>query len=714
MRIIYFVLVSCLLLAKDGFSQSGVKAIHFFVAPTGKDQNPGTIEKPFATLQRARDEVRKSPFKRNVTVFLRGGTYSVKESCVFSATDSGHRTSPITYRNYVNEKVVFHGGIKLNNKAFKKVTDPKILEQLPVETHANVVEINLKKAGITDFGKLSQHGFAIPVRPASLELFFDGKPLDRARWPNTGTVAIGEVKDPGSNFRMGDTTQRGAEFVFEEPRTNRWKQTENIWIAGFFSNSWSDDHLQVKTIDTFNHLMKLVQPHLYSVQSTSTDKDKIRGFYVYNLLEEIDRPGEWFVDEKTGIMYLWPPSHIQNQTIEVSLFSDPFIKLEKTANLKFEGMIFECSRGMAIHIKDSENCIISSSNFHNLGTVAISMGSELQGGKLSSNPDGSPKREDTNHHRNRHILIDRCTIYSVGTGGIILTGGDRGNLIAGNNMVQNCEIHHFSRINNTYSPAVDVYGIGNVVRNNYIHDAPHEALSFLGNNHRIEFNHFQRLCTTAHDMGAVYTGRDPSSRGTIIRGNFFEDIRTSIYGSVCAIYFDDGSGGIEVNQNIFYQSSSPGKYKYGAIFIHGGGGSSFSDNIFIDCEQAFGNTPWGDAKWKEYVTSPLLKKRMFTDVDIKSEPYRKSYPELASAVDSINLQPRINQSTRSLFYGKGTFSTGTSYQHKSIWITQKDPGFVNVSKMDFRLKPNAAVFKQLPNFKTVAFEKIGIQKPNTK
>ena len=68
-----------LVLALPAFGQP------YYVAPTGNDANPGTLEKPFASLQRAQQAVRQKPG----TVFLRGGTYYLPETLVFTAQDSG-------------------------------------------------------------------------------------------------------------------------------------------------------------------------------------------------------------------------------------------------------------------------------------------------------------------------------------------------------------------------------------------------------------------------------------------------------------------------------------------------------------------------------------------------------------------------------------------------------------------------------------------------
>ena len=680
----------------------------FYVSPAGNDKNPGTMDQPLASLTGARDKIKALKNKSGTIVYFRGGSYAFSETCTFGQEDAGTISEPVTYRNYKDEAVFFTGGRTLNVVQFQPVKDKKILDRLPLESINKVQVIDLKAAGIISFGKLTQHGFGIPVQPAPLELFFNKKPVERAKWPNTGMVDIGDVTDEGSNFRKGDTTRRGAIFKYDFERAGRWKDLSNIWIAGLFSNAWSDDNLQIESIDFQHKTIKLKQPHLYGVKSTATDKHHVRGYYVYNLLEEIDLPGEWYLDESAAKLYFWPPASLSNATVEVSLLSKPFISLRNTAGIRFEGLSFECARGMGIFLNNTSNCTISNCVFKNLGTVAVSTGAELNGGKLLSNLDGSPKRQDTNFYTGSNNLIENCTIYQTGTGGVILSGGDRNKLLPANNKVSNCEFYNFSRINKTYSPAVDINGVGNIVSNCFIHDAPHEALSFLGNNHLIERNHFKQVCTETHDMGAVYTGRDPSCRGTKIINNFFEDIRSSTGGSVCSIYMDDGSGGTIINGNVFYKAATAGKYKFGAIFVHGGRDNVFSNNVFIECELAFGNSPWNNKKWANFVKSPLLRKSLYKDVNINSEIYKKAYPDLAQLADTSAGRPRVNSSDHSLFYGTGKFSSGKGYLHRDSLTTTTDPGFVNAAAKDFRLKPDAVVFTRLPGFKPIPFEKIGI------
>src|SRR4051794_35622361 len=79
-------------------------AAEWFVSPEGRDTNPGTLERPFATIARAREEARKA--RRDVgaiTVTLRGGTYELPDTLVFTEADSGAATSPVIFRAFEGE-----------------------------------------------------------------------------------------------------------------------------------------------------------------------------------------------------------------------------------------------------------------------------------------------------------------------------------------------------------------------------------------------------------------------------------------------------------------------------------------------------------------------------------------------------------------------------------------------------------------------------------
>ena len=76
-----------------------------YVSPAGDDTHPGTLQKPLATLEKARDVIRRHEDSRPVTVHLRGGNYLLRETLTFAAEDSGTQAAPIIYRAYQDETV---------------------------------------------------------------------------------------------------------------------------------------------------------------------------------------------------------------------------------------------------------------------------------------------------------------------------------------------------------------------------------------------------------------------------------------------------------------------------------------------------------------------------------------------------------------------------------------------------------------------------------
>jgi len=99
----------------------------YYVAPAGNDANPGTIGKPFASLQRAQAALRQ---KRG-TVYLREGTYYLPEPLIFTARDSGVKDAPVVFRPYQNEHAVLSGGVKLDNLVWEPWTNGIVQAKVP-------------------------------------------------------------------------------------------------------------------------------------------------------------------------------------------------------------------------------------------------------------------------------------------------------------------------------------------------------------------------------------------------------------------------------------------------------------------------------------------------------------------------------------------------------------------------------------------------------
>ena len=357
--------------------------------------------------------------------------------------------------------------------------------------------------------------------------------------------------------------------------------------------------------------------------------------------------------------------------------------------------------------------------FRNLGQVAVSIGkgivpfddlkhagtgtpaSRVLGSILAHQYDNTTfNREAGTGH-----LISGCHIYNTGTGGISLGGGDRLTLEKGNNRVENCLIHDFNRLDRSYKVGINIDGVGNVIRNCEIYNSPGSAIMLHGNEHLIEFNNIHHAVIDGDDMGAIYYGRDPSEFGNKVQYNFFHHIGNE-HGMIMAVYHDDGACGMEVTGNVFYKAGSR------TCMIGGGNDNVYNNNIFIDCPLAFhlDNRLQGWAK-SSLDKDGIFEKRL-TAVNYKNEPYSTAYPTLVNYFEDSPGLPKRNFINNTVFVNVGKIHNGKpewSYIGEKYEVTG-DPGFVDAENMDFELKPESEVFKQLPGFKAIPFSKIGLQK----
>ncbi|MGU9546037.1 right-handed parallel beta-helix repeat-containing protein [Bacillus cereus] len=104
----FIILILTLPTPAFALSHNNVSSItNYYVSPTGNDLNPGTLDQPFATIQKAADVA-----KQGSTVYIRGGSYNQK----VHVTSSGISGAPITFQNYQDEKVILDGStVKLED-----------------------------------------------------------------------------------------------------------------------------------------------------------------------------------------------------------------------------------------------------------------------------------------------------------------------------------------------------------------------------------------------------------------------------------------------------------------------------------------------------------------------------------------------------------------------------------------------------------------------
>jgi len=587
----------------------------FHVSPTGSDENAGPRTKTFATLEAARDAVRREIASRGrrkpITIWLHGGDYLRTNALELTSEDSGTPQAPIVWRAYRNETVRLLGGRKLSG--FQPVTDAAVLSRLEAGARDHVVQLDLRRLGITDFGEMKSRGFGRSTAVAHCELFYDHRPMTLARWPNEGEFEkiagypVGQRDEHGG--QLGPLTNG---FFYAGDRPRRWRDTGDLWVHGFWAYDWANSYEHVASLNVERRLVATAPPYgLYGFR-------KDQRFYFLNVLEELDTPGEWFLDRKTGVLYFWPPTVVADSSPPqssrntqkaggvfpsaatetlLSLLNQPLLKLTGVSNVTFRGLTLEATRANAVEISGGASNRIVGCLLRNLGDNGV----VINGGQGHG--------------------VEACDLIDTGDGGVQLNGGDRQTLTPAGHFVENCQFQRQGRWSKCYVPAILMTGVGMRVTHNLIHDHPHCAILYSGNDHLIAFNEIHHIALETGDVGAIYTGRDYTFRGNQIRNNFIHHTGGVGMGSM-GVYMDDCVSGTEVFGNVFYKV-------HWAMFIGGGRDHRVENNLFVDCDPAVRMDARGldqSPVWRDMVN--ITMRDRLTEVPLAL--YRSRYPELKS------------------------------------------------------------------------------------
>jgi parallel beta-helix repeat protein len=641
-------------------------------------------------LERARDSVRKmraEGSKIPIMVVLKPGVYVRTKPFELTAEDGAADggTSYVAGPVQLDIRGVIQPGAERSSDApkaapergqvrivggktitgWQPVTEEMALRRLPNDdARKSVVQCDLKAQGITDFGTLKRRGFGRPTEPAALELFFDGQPMTLARWPNGDWAHIADA--PGG--------ADSGKFTYEGDQPAKWSKPAEVWLHGYWTWDWADSFEQVASINTETKEIATVAPHgAYGYKKGAR-------FYALNIFEELDRPGEYYVDRETGMLYFWPSKPIDSAPAQVSLLEGPMFVINGAQNVSVVGLTFECTRGAGMQVTNADGVGIQDCTFANIGTNAVTMA-----GKNSS--------------------ITNCEMYNLGDGGISISGGDRMTLTPGKLVADNNEIHDFSLTVRTYTSAVSVSGVGNAVTHNLIYNAPHMAIGLGGNDHLIEYNEVYHVCMETHDAGAFYMGRDWTQRGNVVRYNFMHEMG---HGDVQAIYLDDWTSGVLVYGNICHGARR-------GVLLGGGRDNTIENNIFVDCGTGVHIDQRGLGWAKGYFNGETntLFDRM-KDVKGDQPPYTDRYPELKTLLNDQPALAKGNKVVRNINVGTNWLdlidglTEQTPYLEIKDNFTEGDPGFVDAAKLNFNLKPDSPAFAL--GFKAIPMEKIGRKK----
>src|SRR5512140_3456067 len=240
----------------------------FYVSPSGQDHWTGTLASanqnatngPFATLERARDAVRSALATGNaqggITVYIRRGVYRLRSTFGLDHRDSGSKEVPLVWRAYPGEEVTLTGSAQIVH--WESIADSSIAQRLGHAVLAHIVQIDLRASQVEEFGSITPRG------GPPLELFFHGKRMPPARWPNEGWLHIADVPQTGpKRFHEGLDREKRYDGVpigrhygriaYSESRPSRWSKENDVFVHGYWTFDWSDSYQRVQSIDTLAH-----------------------------------------------------------------------------------------------------------------------------------------------------------------------------------------------------------------------------------------------------------------------------------------------------------------------------------------------------------------------------------------------------------------------------------------------------------------------------
>lgn len=649
-------------------------ALSLYISPQGSDANDGSLTAPFATLEGARNAIRV--IKSNgglpeggISVQLREGHYSISESFELTAQDSGTVNAPIVYGSYPGEEAILVGGVRLDGSQFTAVGNGAVRDRLQPAVRDLVMEYDLSAHGTLDYGANMQVGFGLPgshYNPGA-ELFVDAEPFRLARWPDNDYVLIGAADQP----------QSGTSFEYLDPRPESWASLNDVWMYGFMRWDWADGNLRLDAIDKVSKRIKSNQITAFAEVKTG------QRYYYYNVLEELDVPGEWYLDRSANKLYAYlpPTGPVSEKEMYLSLLNEPMVTLNQASYLTFQGLNFEASRDIGVVVNGGSSVILADNTFRNFGNIALS----IDGGQS-------------------HLVVDN-QIYNTGYGAIYLNGGNRETLTPSNFQVINNKITNFSRIQATYSPGVELRGVGHRFAHNEIYDGPHMAIWIHGNNHVIEYNEIYDVLKSTSDAGAIYMGSDWAEQGTVIRYNYLHNLYGVAGIGQIGIYLDDMASGSLVYGNVMEKAQT-------GMLIGGGRNQMIANNIVMDGKYAIRMDDRG-VTWASGACAPngLLHSKL-QQLPIQSEPWASRYSNLTTLWGDGQCLPKYNTLQDNVFQQNEDLIIDPSvttygYIH-SNWVTEEDPGFTDKPGKDFTLVQDAPVFTKLPRFKPIPFERMGL------
>ncbi len=709
----------------------------FYVSVDGNDKNKGTRKSPFKSIEAARDAIRSLKTgsglpKGGVHVILLKGTYTINSTIEFTNEDTGTRTSPIVYKGEKKGEVLLTGGVSIDTKRFKTVSNQTLLRRLHPKAKGHVISVDLSKDNL---------GSYFPGDGKYGQIAIDGHMLQLAQWPNRGYHHIDKILDEGPTTRWLKPGEKpmsyskenptGGKFSFKEKLSPilqaEFERTGDIYAQGYFHNDWYFQHEPVGGID--GDVIQLLHHTRYGI--VKKIKSIPRRIRLFNVLAELDEPGEWYFDKKEQRLYVWPIKDFEAGKSTISFigtksasindsFAQPdtqakrpassLISMENTSYFTFSNFIIENSGNLALRIKGGTYNLLASSIIRN----GSGRGVEIKGGTYNG--------------------ITGCDFYDL-YAAFSISGGnfktlERSNNFATNNIIRNCRFRGYGMIS--------LSGVGLYFAHNLLHSM-NGAVMYRTIDLLMEYNEYYNIGYEMGDFNVAYCGAQWYTMNNVVRYNFVHHLIEPGGHPVAAFRNDDGGAGLKIYGNVFYRSGR-------GAGMFSGGLNDLQNNIILDCYTAwwtlkkpideagikkewdrlerFGrDLPKGDKGDYLYIVEQEIGEKAW----LKS-PWKDRFPELKKLIESnpwaqtyCNVDLNYMYNVRNPFHihgGSGTIEgmeSGKKGRFKDlplegsfempVKITLDD--FQDVTALDFRFKKG---FKTMEGFKPIPFEKIGLIK----
>ena len=632
------------------FVSSNVWAKSIYVSQNGNDYGNGTIEQPYKTVERANiavecmNENGTYPFE-GVEIVICDNEYFVDDTVKLTKFSGGTKDAPVVYKGmdetilYSSRKVIFYD---------TDAPSSSVLLKIPGDARNKICEIDISDLGIKNADDIKM-------------LYSGEEAMTKSRWPNNVYYMPYKIYDSGSATSLAYSENRNFIIGYDDPRFENWTGIENIRIKGFPRYLWSFSDVGVTSIG---------EGKIESDGSASYGLMNGAKLWFENVLEELDEPGEWYLDVLQQKIYFYP-KYEYNHEIGIVYNSNDMFDIQNASNITFENIKFEGGANSAITVKLSDNILVKDCEFSFFAQKPLNM-------QVCNNSG-----------------VRNSVFSNLSAGAINIGGGEQSNLTNGLNYVENCEIFEYDLIN-PVSQAINIYGVGNRISNNSIHDAFHGAITINGNNNIIENNEIYNVLMGTDDAGAIYMYANSTYRGNIIRNNYFHHLGTGgerySQTGIAAVYFDGFTSNQTLEKNIFYDCNI-------GLHVNGGGYIKALNNVFVDVQAPF-NVHRSDLSTVTYWS------RLY-DIYFNKDIWYEQYPELKTHYSESAYVGNLLDNNLAFDCGENRVTGDIKSVVLSDFQVLETDVFEDINQLDFEISEKEKILEVISDFEFYDFSDIG-------